>query len=178
MIIDKISNTINYRKLFVAGTAVLAVSAAMAGTYALYLQMKIKYQVLAVSAAMAGTYKVVVPLSEDEEGAMAYLSNYDTGENIDSVLVADNKAVFTGKLDKAIAARMMLDGKRTGVFFVEPDAEVVLDVKTNEAKGGALNAANAGFAAKERELVAAFVPLPTRQPKRPYTKNTWPSATA
>ena len=81
MIIDKISNTINYRKLFVAGTAVLA-----------------------VSAAMAGTYKVVVPLSEDEEGAMAYLSNYDTGENIDSVLVADNKAVFTGKLDKAIAA--------------------------------------------------------------------------
>ena len=148
MIIDKISNTINYRKLFVAGTAVLA-----------------------VSAAMAGTYKVVVLLSED-------LSNYDTGENIDSVLVADNKAVFTGKLDKAIAARMMLDGKRTGVFFVEPDAEVVLDVKTNEAKGGALNAANAGFAAKERELVAAFVPLPTRQPKRPYTKNTWPSATA
>ena len=94
------------------------------------------------------------------------------------MLVADNKAVFTGKLDKAIAARMMLDGKRTGVFFVEPDAEVVLDVKTNEAKGGALNAANAGFAAKERELVAAFVPLPTRQPKRPYTKNTWPSATA
>ena len=86
--------------------------------------------------------------------------------------------VFTGKLDKAIAARMMLDGKRTGVFFVEPDAEVVLDVKTNEAKGGALNAANAGFAAKERELVAAFVPLPTRQPKRPYTKNTCPSATA
>ena len=32
MIIDKISNTMNYRKLFVAGTAVLAVSAAMAGT--------------------------------------------------------------------------------------------------------------------------------------------------
>lgn len=110
----------------------------------------------AVSAAYADSFKVVVPLTEDEEGAMAYLTDYDSGDNIDSVIVADNQAVFIGNLDKAVAARISLDGKRSGLFFVEPNTEVVFDVKSNAAKGGALNAASTELNAKAGELAKAY----------------------
>lgn len=40
----------------------------------------------AATTVYAGDYKVTVPLGADDEGAMAYLVNYDTGVNIDSVL--------------------------------------------------------------------------------------------
>ena len=73
----------------------------------------------AATAAYAGDYKVTVPLSPDEEGAMAYLVNYDTGVNIDSVLVEDTTAVFCGRVDVPILARVIVDGNRRGQFILE-----------------------------------------------------------
>lgn len=123
----------NYKKIFAAALAVTA-----------------------IGTATAGTYKVVVPLTEDEDGAMAYLSDYDSGENIDSVMVSDSQAVFIGNLNKSIATRLFLDGKRSGVFFVEPDVTVTFNVKENKAVGGALNASNADYEAKATELANTF----------------------
>ena len=73
----------------------------------------------AATAAYAGDYKVTVPLGSEDEGAMAYLVNYDTGANIDSVLVEDTTAVFAGKVDVPVLARVIVDGNRRGQFVLE-----------------------------------------------------------
>lgn len=73
----------------------------------------------AATTVYAGDYKVTVPLGADDEGAMAYLVNYDTGVNIDSVLVEDTTAVFSGRVDVPILARVIVDGNRCGQFVLE-----------------------------------------------------------
>ncbi len=73
----------------------------------------------AATTVYAGDYKVTVPLSAEDEGAMAYLVNYDTGVNVDSVLVEDSTAVFSGRVDVPILARVIVDGNRRGQFVLE-----------------------------------------------------------
>lgn len=73
----------------------------------------------AATTVYAGDYKVTVPLGAEDEGAMAYLVNYDTGINIDSVLVEDTTAVFSGRVDVPILARVIVDGNRRGQFVLE-----------------------------------------------------------
>lgn len=73
----------------------------------------------AATTVYAGDYKVTVPLGAEDEGAMAYLVNYDTGVNIDSVLVEDTTAVFSGRVDVPILARVIVDGNRRGQFVLE-----------------------------------------------------------
>lgn len=86
----------------------------------------------------AGDYKVVAPLSEDENGAMAYIVNLDNGDKVDSVLVADNEAVFSGSIDNAIPARLVIDGQRGPTFFLEP-GNIDVNVKERKATGTSLN---------------------------------------
>lgn len=69
--------------------------------------------------ASAEKYKVIIPFGEDEEGAMAYMVNFDTGDKIDSVIVADKAAVFTGEIDEPVVARVLVDGQRVGTFILE-----------------------------------------------------------
>ena len=73
----------------------------------------------AITAATAEPFKVITPLTAEEDGAMARLVNYDTGETIDSVLVEDQAAVFQGEIDEPVLARVMIDGKRIPVFVLE-----------------------------------------------------------
>lgn len=108
-----------------------------------------------VMTAAAGDYKVTVPLTEDEEGAMAYIINYDNGEKIDSVSVTDAMAVFTGNIDTPVVGRLIIDGARKGQFILEPGAE--LEVKAGKATGaGALNAAYKDFSTRVSELGARY----------------------
>ena len=74
---------------------------------------------MAVATAAAEPYKVITPLTVEEDGAMARLVNYDTGETIDSVLVEEQAAVFEGTIDEPVLARVMIDGKRIPVFVLE-----------------------------------------------------------
>lgn len=89
------------------------------------------------SAAQAGNYKITVPLTADEDGAMVYLTNYDTGDKIDSVMVDAAQAVFEGKIDAPVLARLVLDGKRVGPFILE-DGNITVD-PAKGASGTALN---------------------------------------
>jgi thiol-disulfide isomerase/thioredoxin len=82
---------------------------------------------MAVSA-MAGNYKVEANLSENEEGAMAYIVNYDNGKKVDSVLVQENKAVFAGAVETPALVRLMIDGNRYGSFILE-EGTVTIDPK-------------------------------------------------
>ncbi len=86
--------------------------------------MKLRTLILAGALMVAGStyaehFKVLVPLSEDYNGAMARLVDYDSGETLDSVLVADQHALFEGEIDEAKLGRVMVDSNRTPVFILE-----------------------------------------------------------
>lgn len=91
----------------------------------------------AMALAAADPYKVTVPLGEDFDGAMAYLVNYDTGENVDSVLTEGGEALFKGMMDEPLAARVIVDGNRYSQFILEPGS-ISFD-KQRRAFGSQLN---------------------------------------
>lgn len=105
--------------------------------------------------AMAGAYKVNVPMGADEDGAMAFLVNYDDGSKVDSVLVADGAAVFEGDIDAPVLVRLLVDGNRMGSFVVEP-GETVYDMKTHEARGTVLNDRMSEFGKKMNGLAMEY----------------------
>jgi len=85
-------------------------------------------------------YKVQVPVTDDDQGAMMYIVNYDTGENVDSVLVEGETAVFNGTMDEPFAARLMKDGRRGPTFVMEPGS--ISFSKEGRAFGSPLNDVN------------------------------------
>lgn len=91
-----------------------------------------------VAASAADPYKVRVPLSEDENGAMIYILNFDSGEKIDSTIVADKVALFKGEIDEPVVGRLMLDGQRAGDFILEPGS-IVVDPRMGMTFGSMLN---------------------------------------
>ena len=108
------------------------------------------------AGAQAAPYKVTVPLTENEDGAMAFIVNYDTGDKVDSVMVEDQQAVFAGNTDSAFAARLIIDGNRLAQFIVEPDAEVNVDVANHKVTGGRLNGIDSSLTAQIMDIQNRF----------------------
>ena len=104
---------------------------------------KILAFILGVTATttFAANYKVTVPLSEDFEGAMAYLINFDSSQKIDSVLVQENVAEFNGQIDEPVMARLIVDGNRMAQFILE-EGDITVNPKARTVSGGTLNEAN------------------------------------
>lgn len=71
-------------------------------------------------------YTVNASFDGNCDGLTAYLINYDTGETIDSCLVADNKAAFAGVADSVVLARLTLGNSRVATFIIEP-GEITVD---------------------------------------------------
>lgn len=92
----------------------------------------------AFGAYAADPYKVRVQLSEDEEGAMVYMINFDTKAKLDSVIVADKVAMFKGSIDEPVLARILLDGQPAGTFILE-SGSIVVDPKKGRVFGSMLN---------------------------------------
>ena len=86
----------------------------------------------------AGEYLVTMSVPSDLEGAMAYIVNYDTSENVDSVLVEDGVAEFRGNIDTPVAARIIVDGNRMSQFILEP-GNITINPETRSVEGGKLN---------------------------------------
>ena len=89
------------------------------------------------ASAQAAPYHVVAPMSDDDEGAMVYLVNYDTGQRIDSVLVDQGSAEFRGEIDEPVLARLLLDGQRYATFILEEGGTAIN--KERNATGSMLN---------------------------------------
>lgn len=53
------------------------------------------------------------------DGKKAYLTNYDSGDTIDSVVVVEKRLIFEENVDTAFFARLIVDGNRFGLI-VEP----------------------------------------------------------
>lgn len=87
--------------------------------------------------AAPSSYTVTVDIDPEDDGATAYIVNYDNGQKIDSAIVANGKAEFKGQLDDPALVRLIVDGQRAGTFILEPG-----DIQLGEKKslGTPLNA--------------------------------------
>ncbi|MCC8070605.1 MAG: AhpC/TSA family protein [Bacteroidales bacterium] len=95
------------------------------------------------------SYHVTLPLTDDDNGLMAYLTNFDTGENIDSTQVSGAQAVWEGSVEYPILARIYVDGARKGMVVLE-EGDIVIN--KNEAKGSPLNDYLASYNAQVSDL--------------------------
>ena len=75
------------------------------------------------TAQKSGNYSLTVNLSPDEVGMFVCLTDYDSGNKIDSALVADGVAKFNGNVDAPYYARLIIDGNRIGDLIIEPPQE-------------------------------------------------------
>lgn len=70
-------------------------------------------------------YKVTVPIPDVAEGTIAYMTDFDSGNIVDSVAVAAQKAYFTGDVDEPFVVRITAGGKRYGTLILEQGASAV-----------------------------------------------------
>jgi thiol-disulfide isomerase/thioredoxin len=107
------------------------------------------------ASASAAPYRLTVSTTDDDDGAMAFLVNADNGSHIDSVIVADCQAQFTGDIDETITARIFIDGERRGTFFLEPGT-IVFDSHKKEAVGSPLNDASNAYDQQAEAIVNRY----------------------
>lgn len=93
---------------------------------------------MTVFTAAADNYKATITFTPDEDGAMVYMYDYDSGAKIDSVTVDNSVAVFTGDINRAVPVRLTVDGMRAGQFILEP-GEIAYNADTRQVQGGKLN---------------------------------------
>lgn len=108
--------------------------------------------VLALTACnpkVDNTYTVTIDFGGNNDGAIAYMMDFDSGETIDSVAIADGKAVFSGSVDKPALARIIVDGRRYGMFILEADS---ITFAGGTAAGGELNKSIEDYSAAQSEL--------------------------
>lgn len=83
-------------------------------------------------------YKVTVPVPEVADGTMVYMTNYDTGEKLDSVAAKAEKAYFTGDIDEPVVVRFLCADQRYGTSILEQGASTI-NQKTGMGVGSMLN---------------------------------------
>ena len=133
--------------------------------------------VLALAACTSQNYKVTLNLPEDKDCSMAYLTNYDTGDTIDSVKPDGKTIVFEGKIDRPTLGRIVIKEGGKITFIIE-DGEITINTTPKrEVVGGTLNtlAANMLYAPEEKldeEIEAAMsdTTLTEEQQLAIYTK--------
>lgn len=112
------------------------------------------------TATEPSDYSLKVNLSPDEDGMVVYITDYDSGNKIDSAIVDNGTALFSGKLESPRYARLLLEGNRIGDLFLEP-AEIVRDVDARKTTSdGALNKKFEDLNQKLSDLRMKFSQLP------------------
>ena len=119
---------------------------------------------MAIAACTATTpqnnYTVNLPLTEDENGLMAYIIDYDDSKvKIDSVVVENNQAVFHGNVTEPLFARIIINGDRYGMFILEPGT-INIDPQMRMAGGTELNDRFVKHIMAGNEIAQAFNKLP------------------
>lgn len=93
---------------------------------------------LAALSAVAGNYTITVNFADASlNGQKAYITNYDTGIDVDSTVVKGKRAIFRGTVDNSYFARISAGGRKCGL--VVEDGNIVVDWQNGIATGTALN---------------------------------------
>ena len=113
----------------------------------------------ACSATAANdSYTVTADVPAEFNGKTAFIVNFDTGEKIDSVAVANGTATFKGEIAKPVTARLIVDGNRAGTFILESGDIKIAD---RNATGSKLNDLNASIMNQvQQRFMAPFQALP------------------
>lgn len=114
------------------------------------------------AASATGNYTITAEIPTDDfEGLTAYLVNFDTGEKIDSAMVDNGKAVFSGSIAAPALARIIIDGNRMGSLIVEnADIKTTFTPQGPLASGSPLNDLNATIQKRVRGFEQQFRSLP------------------
>lgn len=115
---------------------------------------------LAVCTATAATdaFKITAEMPTDElNGYIAYLVNFDTKAKVDSTTIADGKAIFTGTVENPYLARIMADGRPMAQLIVEPGE---ITSSRSGITGGPLNQENNSLQKRVTELGNQYQSLP------------------
>ncbi|MBO4588741.1 MAG: AhpC/TSA family protein [Bacteroidales bacterium] len=91
------------------------------------------------------SYNVEATVMEDFNGETAYLFDALTEETIDSTVVADGKAIFSGKTDSTRIVALVGVGYTPVIFFLEP-GKIKIDADSNRISGTKLNDDFSAFA--------------------------------
>lgn len=83
-------------------------------------------------------YTLTAQMPADADGLMAYLVDFDSGEKLDSAVVAAGVATFEGRIAEPVMASLTMGGARMGTFVLEPGS-ITLDTGKREATGTPLN---------------------------------------
>lgn len=109
----------------------------------------------AVCAFAGDPYKVRVPMTEDEEGAMVWIIDFDTKAKLDSAIVTNKLALFKGEIDEPVMARIIFDIQPYLTFVLESGSFVADPIK-KKAYGSMLNDIMSEYSKKEAELANRF----------------------
>ena len=83
-------------------------------------------------ASCGSDYKLTVYFpNHDFDGKKAYLTNYDTGDTIDSVNVFEKQLLMEGNVDTAYFARLLFEDNRLDLVIEQGEIEVEWGVKLN-----------------------------------------------
>ncbi len=108
-------------------------------------------------STVSNSYTLTTAVDAEQNGARAYIVNYDTGNPIDSVDVTDGTTVFTGTVDVPVMARLVIAGNRGPLFVLEP-GDISID-SSGDATGTPLNERLNKMAADQKVLVDEFKSL-------------------
>lgn len=104
------------------------------------------------------TYNVKATFSDPAlNDQTAYFMDFDSNEAIDSVVIAEGVAEFSGEITEPFYAMIKVGDNRPTYFFVEADSIFVND---GVATGGDLNQRYSDFMNARMEIVSAFRELP------------------
>lgn len=92
-------------------------------------------------AVSAANYTLRVFLPEDMNGKTAEIINFDNSAPVASATVENGEVTFTGDIDEAIPARLIVGGNKMTQFILE-GAQIVIIPAEREVAGGIYNERN------------------------------------
>lgn len=110
---------------------------------------------VAMTACGQIPYKVTVPVPDAADGTMAYMVNYDTGEQVDSATVKDQKALFTGEVDEPYVVRFITSDGRYGTSILEEGSSTI-NQQTKHGVGSMLNDQLTGYINELNAIADSF----------------------
>lgn len=100
-------------------------------------------------------YTVSVPLTESENGMTALLVDYDSGQPVDSTIVEEGGAIFSGLVDAPTLVRVIVDGDRLGQMILEP-GDILFSRAIRSATGSPLNERLNRLSEEESKILTAM----------------------